>query len=107
MAALEYPGYESSEVNLREVIDLLRRRWLTVVVTFIVAVVVGVALTKQMTPIYRSRATMLVEQSPMRTASARVVESSPIDEITQPTEPHSLETQVELLESPTLTRTAL
>src|SRR5438094_376586 len=69
MSELDYPGYDNSEVSAREVIDIVRRRWRTIVGTLAVFVLLAVVVTSRMTPIYRARATMLVEQSPVRSTS--------------------------------------
>jgi succinoglycan biosynthesis transport protein ExoP len=97
MPDTDYPVYESSEVSAREVMDLLRRRRWTVLITLAVFVAVGAFMTSQTTPIYRSRATMIVEQSPAR--SPRMADGGPMDEVTSSAQPHSLGTQVEVLQS--------
>jgi uncharacterized protein involved in exopolysaccharide biosynthesis len=75
---------------------LRRRRW-TILCTLALAVALGVVFTRRTTPVYRARATMLVEQSPVR--AAKPEDEQGIGGLLQPTQPYSLETQVEILES--------
>src|SRR6266540_5878881 len=97
MSELAHLGYESTEVSAREVIGILRRRWGTLLVTLLLFVAAAAILTARMTPIYEARATMLVEQSPLRNGTGG--EQGPIGSLMVPAEPHSLDTQVEVLHS--------
>jgi succinoglycan biosynthesis transport protein ExoP len=98
MSELDYPGYESSEVSAREVIEILRRRWWTIVATLAIFVALAAILTPRMTPIYRARATMLIEQSPVRSAS-KAEDEGPLGDVMLPAQPHQVDTQVEVLQS--------
>ena len=70
MSELEYPAYESSEVSAREVIQLLRRRRWTVLGTFALFLLAAAVVTPMMTPIYRARATMLIEEASQPSSSS-------------------------------------
>src|SRR5687768_16935607 len=96
MSEPEYPVYESSEVNAREVIALLRRRRWTLLGTFAFFILGAAIITPRMTPIYRASATMLVEQTPIRVKSDI---GGLVGDMDVPTQPHTLETQVEVLQS--------
>src|SRR5437899_2113973 len=98
MSELDYPGYESSEVSAREVIAIIRRRWWTIGGTLAVFVALAAILTPRMTPIYRARATMLIEQSPVRSAS-KAEDEGPLGDVMLPAQPHQVDTQVEVLQS--------
>src|SRR5436190_21317776 len=98
MSELEYPAYVSSEVSPREVFQILRRRWGTIVGTLAVFVALAAILTPRMTPIYRARATMLIEQSPVRSAS-KAEDEGPLGDVMLPAQPHQVDTQVEVLQS--------
>ena len=52
-------------------LEVLRRRWATVGATFVAFIALAALLTPMMTRIYRARATMLVELSPMRATTPR------------------------------------
>src|SRR4051812_26573062 len=97
MSETVYPLYDSSEVSAREVYTILRRRRWTILATLALALVLGELLTHRTTPVYRARATMLVEQTPVR--AAKGADEADIGPLLQPTQPFSLETQVEILES--------
>src|SRR5438105_3372234 len=98
MSELEYPAYESSEVSAREVIQLLRRRRWTVLGTFILFLLAAAVLTPMMTPIYRARATMLIEEA-SQASSSSPDDKNPDKSMLGPTEPLPLDTQVEVLQS--------
>lgn len=105
MSEMDYPVYESSEVSAREVIDTLRRRRWTVLVTFALFILLGILLTKRMTPMYRAQASMLIEQSPTRVAGPE--DAGPLDSRVAPMRPHDIETQVEMMLSGPLVGRAL
>src|SRR5207248_6977485 len=91
MSELEYPSYESSEVSAREVIQLLRRRRWTVLSTFLVFLLAAAVLTPMMTPIYRARATMLIEEA-SQASSSSPDDKNPDKIMLGPTEPLPLDT---------------
>jgi succinoglycan biosynthesis transport protein ExoP len=97
MSELEYPVYESSEVSAREVIQLLRRRRWTVLGTLALFVVTATVVTPLMTPVYRARATMLVQEA------AQQSPGQDNGDILRPSmdaaQPMPIDTQVEELQS--------
>src|SRR5262245_14194013 len=103
MAELEYPIYESSEVSAREVIQLLRRRRWTVLGTFCFFIVMAAILTPMMTPVYRARATMLIEEA-SQPSSTQQEDGTGEGSMLRPTEPLPIDTQVEVLQSGPLWR---
>src|SRR3954452_18718893 len=104
MSELAYPAYESSEVSAREVIQLLRRRRWTVLGTFFLSIALAAIVTPMMTPIYRARATMLIEEAPQ--ASSPTPHDAGVGEgpMLNPMEPLPIDTQVEVLQSGPLWR---
>jgi succinoglycan biosynthesis transport protein ExoP len=95
MSELDYSNIENSEITAREVFDILRRRRWTLLVTFALFLIIAALLTARTTRVYRAQATMLVEKSPLRVG--RLDSGGPIVDPLNATQPHSVETQVELL----------
>src|SRR5258708_11201303 len=97
MSELEYPAYESSEVSAREVIQLLRRRRWTLLGTLGLSLAAAAVVTPMMTPIYRARATMLIEEtSPQATGQEK---DGVLSSALEPAQPLPLDTQVDVLQS--------
>src|SRR5688500_1742981 len=97
MESTDQSLYGGSEVTAREVVAILRRRRWTVLLMAALFVLLGAVMTSRMTPVYRSSATMIIETSPTRTSHPE--NEGPLSPLMQESRPHSLETQVEVLQS--------
>jgi len=97
MSDLQYAAYPNSEPTLRDVINLLRRRRWVVIGTLALFIGLTALITPWMAPVYRAKATMLVEQSPER--SAGTGDEVPLRGLLMPAEPHGADTQVQVLQS--------
>jgi polysaccharide biosynthesis transport protein len=92
---MEYPVYVSTEVSAREVIEVLRRRRWTVLITLALFLLLAAGITPRITPVYQANATMVVEQAPVTVAKGEPF----VDRLMAPAQPYSVDTQVEMLES--------
>src|ERR1041385_6456042 len=86
---------QSSELTLRDYMDLLRRRRAIVIQTFMVVFVLGVAITFMAKPIYRTSARILVEGKTF--ALQAVDNSNPLSGIFMADTGHDIATQIEVL----------
>lgn len=91
------PALPRSEVNLRDYLDILRRRKAIMLQTFVVVVAVGFIVTALSRPIYEASAKMLVVASgPTVTFNSS---ENPLSNILIQAQPDSVATQVEQLQS--------
>lgn len=87
---------QTSELSLRDYMDLLRRRKAIVIQTFMVVFVLGVAVTFMAKPVYRTSARILVEG---RTYSvAQYSSENPLVGLFTPDSGHDILTQLEVLQ---------
>lgn len=84
-------------VSLREYGDILHRRRGIILQAFVLILVVGVVVTLMSAPTYRATARMLVE-APSYNLNT-IDTANPLSELLVATQQHSVETQVELLQS--------
>src|SRR5947207_15727508 len=97
MMETSLPALPRTEVNLRDYLDILRRRKAIMLQTFVVVVAVGFIVTALSRPIYEASAKMLVVASgPTLTFSNS---DNPLTNILVQSQPDSVPTQVEQLQS--------
>src|SRR5688572_2409095 len=91
------PVAAGMEVNLRDYLDVLRRRKAIILQTFVVVLAVGVFTTLLSKPVYETSAKLLVATS---TPTMSIVSSeNPLASIFNSSQPDSLATQIEVLNS--------
>ncbi len=86
----------TSELSLRDYMDLLRRRKAIVIQTFMVVFVLGVAVTFMAKPVYRTSARILVEGRSYNVASYS--SDNPLVGLFTPDSGHDILTQLEVLQ---------
>src|SRR5579871_1561312 len=86
----------SSELSLRDYMDLLRRRRAIVIQTFIVVFVLGLAITFMAKPVYRTSARILVEGKSY--AVNTVDANNPLNNLFMADTGHDIATQIEVLQ---------
>src|SRR5437870_2259913 len=91
------PPLPPAEVNLRDYLDVLRRRKAIMLQTFIVVMAVGIITTIMSKPVYEAGAKLLVV-SPVSTISF-VSKDNPLNEIFSGIQADSVATQMEVLQS--------
>src|SRR6266542_237269 len=91
------PVIPQTEVNIRDYVDILRRRKAIMLQTFVVVLAVGIITTLMAKPVYETSAKMLISQSP-RTVSL-VQTDNPLSALLAQGDSDSLPTQMELLQS--------
>lgn len=87
---------QTSELSLRDYMDLLRRRKAIVIQTFMVVFVLGVAVTFMAKPVYRTSARILVEGRNYQVASYST--DNPLVGLFTPDSGHDILTQLEVLQ---------
>ena len=87
---------QSSELSLRDYMDLLRRRKAIVIQTFMVVFVLGVAVTFMAKPVYRTSARILVEGRSYNLGSYS--SENPLVGLFTPDSGHDILTQLEVLQ---------
>jgi succinoglycan biosynthesis transport protein ExoP len=90
------PSQTTSELSLRDYMDLLRRRKAIVIQTFMVVFVLGVAVTFMAKPVYRTSARILVEGRSYNVAS--YTSDNPLVGLFTPDSGHDILTQLEVLQ---------
>ncbi len=96
MSIMEETNPQTSELSLRDYMDLLRRRKAIVIQTFMVVFVLGVAVTFMAKPVYRTSARILVEGRTLAVASYDA--SNPLVGLFTPDSGHDIATQLEVLQ---------
>ncbi len=96
MSILEETNPQTSELSLRDYMDLLRRRKAIVIQTFMVVFVLGVAVTFMAKPVYRTSARILVEGRSLSVASYN--SDNPLVGLFTPDSGHDISTQLEVLQ---------
>jgi len=97
MMETSLPALPPAEVNLRDYLDILRRRKAIMLQTFVVVVAVGFIVTLMSKPVYEASAKLLVI-SGMPGLNIMNTEN-PLSAILQQAQPDSVATQVEVLQS--------
>src|SRR5438270_8631794 len=97
MMETSLPALPRTEVNLRDYLDILRRRKAIMLQTFVVVVAVGFIVTALSRPIYEASAKMLVVASGTQLSISNA--ENPLAAILVQTQPDSVPTQVEELQS--------
>ena len=87
---------QTSELSLRDYMDLLRRRKAIVIQTFMVVFVLGVAVTFMAKPVYRTSARILVEGRTYNVA--QYSSDNPLVGLFTPDSGHDILTQLEVLQ---------
>jgi succinoglycan biosynthesis transport protein ExoP len=87
---------QTSELSLRDYMDLLRRRKAIVIQTFMVVFVLGVAVTFMAKPVYRTSARILVEGRSYQLAS--ISADNPLSGLFGADSGHDILTQLEVLQ---------
>ena len=96
MSMLEETNPQTSELSLRDYMDLLRRRKAIVIQTFMVVFVLGVAVTFMAKPVYRTSARILVEGRNITVGSYNA--DNPLVGLFTPDSGHDILTQLEVLQ---------
>src|SRR4051794_40427611 len=95
--ATNLPELPPAEVNLREYLDVLRRRKAIMVQTFIVVLAVGIVTTLLAKPVYEASAKLLVTAA--QPSMTMVANENPLAQLMVGTQPDSVATQVEELQT--------
>ena len=90
-------GQQTTEISLRDYIDLLRRRKYVVIQTFVLVLMVGTIVTFMTKPTYRTGARILVEGREFTVAQYNT--SDPLSNLFMPDAGHDIATQIEVLQS--------
>jgi len=91
------PALPPTEVNLRDYLDVLRRRKAIMLQTFAVVLAVGILTTLLSRPVYEASAKLLVVASPPQVQM--ITQDNPLSQILNQTQPDSVATQIEVLQS--------
>src|SRR5438874_7744622 len=91
------PALPPAEVNLRDYLDVLRRRKAIMLQTFVVVLAVGILTTLLSRPVYEATAKLLVVASAPQVQM--ITQDNPLSQILQQTQPDSVATQMEVLQS--------
>lgn len=94
---LAEPTPSGNEISLREYLNLLRRRKMVVLQTFVAVLVIGIVVTLATKPLFRSETAILVENK--APTVAQVDTSNPMGSALLPGQGHSVSTQLEVLQS--------
>jgi uncharacterized protein involved in exopolysaccharide biosynthesis len=89
-------------VSLLDYLQIIRRRKTILVQVFLVVASLSVVITLMTKPVYQAKSQLLVE--PVSTNLNSVDASNPISELLQLTQPQAVDTQVQVLQSPSLIR---
>src|SRR5437660_5620300 len=95
--ATNLPELPPAEVNLREYLDVLRRRKAIMVQTFIVVLAVGIVTTILAKPVYKASAKLIVTAS--QPSMTMLTGENPLAGLMAGIQPDSVATQVEELQS--------
>ena len=87
-------------VSLLEYMQLIRRRRTILIQVFLAVASLSVVITLMTKPVYQAKAQLLVE--PVSSSLNAVDASNPISELLQLTQPQAVDTQVQVLQSPSL-----
>jgi polysaccharide biosynthesis transport protein len=87
---------QSSEISLRDYMDLLRRRKYIVIQTFVVVIMVGLVVTFMTKPTFRTGTRILVEGR--EATIAQFSTSDPLSNLFMPDVGHDIPTQIEVLQ---------
>jgi capsular exopolysaccharide synthesis family protein len=85
------------ELNLKDYLDVVRRRKMVFFQTFALVLAIGLIVTALSKPVYRTSAKLLVPTAPV--AMSLVDQSNPLNNIMAPTQMDSVSTQLQLLQS--------
>src|SRR5205807_2491737 len=91
------PALPPAEVNLRDYLDVLRRRKAIMLQTFVVVLAVGILTTLLSRPVYEASAKLLVVASSPQVQM--ITQDNPFSQILGQTQPDSVATQIEVLQS--------
>ena len=96
---------EADELDLRQVLSLVMRRWLVILTTFVVIVGTVAAYTWTARPVYKAAATILVDIS--SSGGGSISQELPLlSDIRALTQARSVETQAEIIKSPVVLQAA-
>src|SRR5437588_3932305 len=91
------PALPPAEINLRDYLDVLRRRKAIMLQTFVVVLAVGILTTLLSRPVYESSAKLLVVASSPQVQF--INQDNPLASVLAQTQPDSVATQIETLQS--------
>jgi capsular exopolysaccharide synthesis family protein len=91
------PASPASDISLQEFMDVLRRRKVVILQTFIVIVVVGVLIGVLTKPVYRATTDILVEGKSLAISSYNT--DDPVSDVFMPNTGYDVPTQIEVLQS--------
>jgi polysaccharide biosynthesis transport protein len=94
------------QFDLRQFLDVIRRRKLLFAQVFLLVLVAGVTATLTAQPVYRTTAKLAL-MSPARSTFSMIDTTNPISTMLLPVQPESAQTQLEELASPAFQRRAL
>jgi succinoglycan biosynthesis transport protein ExoP len=98
LPALPAPPVQSSELNLHELLDALRRRKATFIQVFLVVLAAGIFAAAPGKPVYQTQAKLLV---PTGSYAMNLIDSNnPIAAMLAMAQPDSMSTQLQALQSP-------
>ncbi len=98
MAAVQRVTLEEPEFNLRDFLDVVRRRWRIIVVPFLVVLGGALGLSLATPPVYRASTTVTIDKSPPVILVDRAGEASLFAD-QPPTQAPDVNTLVELIQS--------
>ncbi|MDE2126474.1 MAG: polysaccharide biosynthesis tyrosine autokinase [Armatimonadetes bacterium] len=93
------------QFGIREYLEILRRRKAIIIQTLVLVMVVGLIVTFMTKPLYRSTTKILVEGKNMVVASINA--NDPMSNLYQPDVGHEVPTQLEVIQSASVVRSAM
>lgn len=90
-----------NEVSLREYLNLLRRRKAIIIQTFVAILIIGIIVANVSRPVYRSSGRLLIAPQMNPINLGRTMDD-PLSQLFQNRRAHTIETQIQVLLTPTL-----